>query len=332
VTETQYEGNYALQKPYFPKLVTEEEHDPFKDFLQQLHTQYLPLNQGKIYASEPDLGEISPDWFGISVATVEGQVYSVGNWDLPFLIQSISKVFAYGLALEDRGRDEVLSKVDVEPTGDAYDSIIKVELNSKRPYNPMVNTGAIATSNLIYGKSPAHKLNRILEMYQRYVGHPVFVDTPTLVSEQDNGDRNWAIAYLLRHFNLMSGEISKTLHLYLQQCSVILNCRDLAVMGATLANNGVNPITGVSAIAPIYVKDLLSVMYTCGMYDFAGEWVYNVGFPAKSGVSGGIIGVVPGQMGIAIYSPPLDSRGNSIRGIKVCEELSQEFDLHLFKP
>lgn len=299
------------------------------DCLEQLHRKYLPQRQGKIYTSEPSLTDVDRDSFGISIALTSGEVYSAGTSNIPFLIQSISKVFAYGLALEDWGRDEVLEKVDVEPTGDAYDSIIKVESRSKRPYNPMVNAGAIATTSLIQGRGPAHRLNRILDMYRRYIGHRVFVDTPTLVSERMNGDRNWAISYLLRSFGMMSGDISHTLDLYLQQCSVLLDCRDLALMGATLANNGVHPKTGERAIKAEYVQDLLSIMYTCGMYDFAGGWVYRVGFPAKSGVGGGIIGVVPNTMGIAVFSPPLDRRGNSIRGIKVCEELSQRFGLHI---
>lgn len=300
------------------------------EFLRELHRKYLPLRDGKVYVSEPGLKEINPDWFAICIATIDGQVYTVGDWEESFLIQSISKVFAYGLALEDKGRDYVLTKVDVEPTGDAYNSIIKVESKSKRPYNSMVNTGAIATTSLIEGAGPGHRLKRILEMYHRYIGRRVFVDTPILVSEQNNGDRNWAISYLLRNFGMISGDISQTLSLYLQQCSVIINCRDLALMGATLANNGVNPVTKERAINSGYVKDILSVMHTCGMYDFAGEWVYKVGFPAKSGVGGGIIGVVPNQMGIAVFSPPLDSRGNSVRGIKVCEELSKYLGLHIF--
>ncbi len=305
--------------------------DSLTEFLQRLYQRYLPLNQGRIYTSEPNLATIERDWFGISVATATGQVYSVGNWDIPFLIQSISKVFAYGLALEDWGRDYVLTVVDVEPTGEAYDSIIKVQTQSKRPFNPMVNAGAIATTSLIKGSTSAQRLNRILQMYQGYIGHRVFVDTPTFVSEQGHGDRNWAISYLLRNFGIISGDIRSVLDLYLQQCSVIINCHDLAVMGATLANGGLNPITGERAIAAEYVRDLLSVMYTCGMYDFAGEWVYKVGFPAKSGVGGGIIAVVPNQMGIAVFSPPLDERGNSIRGIEVCQELSRRFNLHILE-
>lgn len=304
--------------------------DP-KEFLQELYQRYLPLDRGKIYTSEPNLATIDRDWFGISVATASGQVYSVGNWDVPFLIQSISKVFAYGLALEDWGRDRVLTTVDVEPTGEAYDSIIKLQTQSKRPFNPMVNAGAIATTSLIKGATPAQRLNRILQMYQGYIGRRVFVDTPTFVSEQGYGDRNWAISYLLRNFGMISGDIRSILDLYLQQCSVIINCRDLAVMGATLANGGINPLTGERAIAAEYVRDLLSVMYTCGMYDFAGEWVYKVGFPAKSGVGGGIIAVIPNRMGIAVFSPPLDERGNSIRGIEVCHELSRRFKLHILE-
>lgn len=307
----------------------EIEKNSWMDCLQQLYHKYLPCREGEIYTSEPDLTDINRDSFGICVTTVSGHIYSVGDCDLPFLIQSISKVFAYGLALEDWGRDEVLERVDVEPTGDAYNSIIKVQSQSKRPYNPMVNAGAIATTSLIKGKGPAQRLNRLLAMYRRYIGHRVFVDTPTFMSERMNGDRNWAISYLLRNFDMIFGDIGQTLDLYLQQCSVLLDCQDLALMGATLANNGVNPLTGERAIQADYVRDLLSVMYTCGMYDFAGGWVYQVGFPAKSGVSGGIIGVVPGKMGIAVFSPPLDERGNSIRGIKVCEELSRHFGLHI---
>ncbi|MEM6752477.1 MAG: glutaminase A [Cyanobacteria bacterium P01_C01_bin.38] len=327
-----FANSSSLQNSIQPNLKTQDNlaSKSLYTFLRELHRKYLPLRDGKVYVSEPGLVEINPDWFAICIATVDGQVYCVGDFEESFLIQSISKVFAYGLALEDKGRDYVLTKVDVEPTGDAYNSIIKVESKSKRPLNSMVNTGAIATTSLIEGAGPGHKLNRILEMYRRYIGRRVFVDTPTLVSEQNSGDRNRAISYLLRNFGMISGDISQTLNLYLQQCSVIINCQDLALMGATLANNGINPLTKERAINSNFIKDILSVMHTCGMYDFAGEWVYKVGFPAKSGVGGGIIGVVPQQMGIAVFSPPLDTRGNSVRGIKVCEELSKYLKLHIF--
>lgn len=324
--------NYQFHKKQKIRSSLLKNQDLIPSFLEHLYHKYLPWTEGKIYVSEPDLFQVNPDWFSICIVTVDGKVYTVGDSEQSFLIQSISKVFAYGMALEDHGREHILTKVDVEPTGDAYNSIIKVEENSKRPYNCMVNTGAIAITNLIQGKSPAHRLNRVLKMYERYVGHPVYIDTSAVVSEQNQGDRNWSISYLLRNFGMISGDIKQTLDLYLQQCSAIINCRDLAVMAATLANKGVNPITGQTAINPDYIKDLLSVILTCGMYDFAGEWSYKVGFPAKSGVGGGILAIVPGVMGIGIFSPPLDKRGNSIRGIKVCEELSQHFQLHIFQP
>ncbi|MFZ0258039.1 MAG: glutaminase A, partial [Gammaproteobacteria bacterium] len=247
------------------------------------------------------------------------------------LIQSISKVFAYGLALEHHGREHVLQKVDVEPTGNPYDAIIRLERVSKRPHNPMVNAGGIATTALIKGCGRAGRLDRILDMYRRYVGHEVYVDMRAYLAEQTQGDRNKAIAYLLRNFGMVDGDVEQTLDLYLQQCSAIVDCRDLATMAATLANGGVNPVSGERAIATDYVGDLLSVMYTCGMYDFAGQWAYTVGLPAKSGVSGAILAVVPGRMGIAVYSPPLDAHGNSVRGVKAFEVLSTVLGLNILE-
>jgi glutaminase A len=263
--------------------------------------------------------------------TVDGRACQVGDADAPFLIQSISKVFAYGLALEQHGREYVLQKVDVEPTGNPYDAIIRLEHVSKRPHNPMVNAGGIATTALIKGSGRAARLDRILDMYRRYVGHEVYIDMRAYLAEQAHGDRNKAIAYLLRNFGMIAGDVEQTLDLYLQQCSAIIDCRDLATMAATLANGGLNPLTGERAIAADYVGDLLSVMYTCGMYDFAGQWAYTVGLPAKSGVSGAILAVVPGRMGIAAYSPPLDAHGNSVRAVKAFEVLSTALGLNILE-
>lgn len=306
--------------------------DAFTSLLQEIHDKYRDLDEGKIYITEPGLHYVDDSQFGICAVTTDGSIYEVGDSRLDFFIQSVSKLFAYGLALEDHGRTAVLKRVDVEPTGDAYNAVIKVETNSKRPHNPMVNAGGIAITSLIKGDGPAKRLTRILEMYERYTGHRVFIDAPAFIAEQSANERNWAISYLLKNFGMIEGDIQQTLDLYLQQCSAIINCRDLAMMAATLANEGVNPITGVRALQAEYVRDLLTVMYTCGMYDFAGEWAYNVGIPAKSGVSGCILGVVPGQMGIAVFSRPLDPHGNSTRGIKVFEELSRRLQLHIFHP
>jgi glutaminase A len=300
--------------------------------LQDVHTKYRDVDEGSIYISEQGLHYVDDSQFGICAVMTDGSICEVGDSRVDFLIQSVSKLFTYGLALEDHGRPEVLKRVDVEPTGDAYNAIIKLKAFSKRPHNPMVNSGGIAVTSLIRGDGQAKRLNRILEMYQRYIGRQVFIDAPAFIAEQAANDRNWAISYLLKNFDMIEGNLQQTMDLYLQQCSAIINCRDLAMMGATLANGGVNPITGVQALKACYIRDLLTVMYTCGMYDFAGEWAYNVGFPAKSGVSGCILGVVPGQMGIAVFSRPLDQRGSSTRGIKVFKELSQRLQLHIFHP
>ncbi len=297
--------------------------------LSDAHRRVRSINSGVCYSCEPEVMKVAPERFGIAAMMVDGRACQVGDADVPFLIQSISKVFAYGLALEHHGREHVLQKVDVEPTGNPYDAIIRLEHVSKRPHNPMVNAGGIATTALIKGSGRVGRLDRILDMYRRYVGRDVYIDMRAYLAEQARGDRNKAISYQLRNFDMIDGDVEQTLDLYLQQCSAIIDCRDLATMAATLANGGLNPVTGEQALAAEYVGDLLSVMYTCGMYDFAGQWAYTVGLPAKSGVSGAILAVVPGRMGIAAYSPPLDAHGNSVRGVKAFEVLSTTLGLNI---
>lgn len=300
---------------------------PFQMFLNDLYVKYKSLRDGAVASYIPELAKVDPNLFSICVISVDGCVYEVGDYQQLFTMQSISKVFVYGMALEDHGRDYLLTKVGVEPTGDAFNAIILDE-RSKRPYNPMVNAGANAqsarftnaTTSLIKGIGATERLNRMLEMFRRYIGHEIFVDISVFMSERTTGHRNRAMAHLMLNFGMIDAKIDEALDLYFQQCAVMVNCHDLAVMAATLANHGVNPVTGEQAVDCRYVKDILSVMYTCGMYNFAGEWVYKVGLPAKSGVSGGIIVVVPNQIGIAVFSPPLDVNGNSVRAMKVCEE------------
>ncbi len=298
--------------------------------LNDLHLKYKSLQDGRVADYIPQLAKVSPDLFGICIATVDGQVFEVGDYDYLFTIQSISKPFVYGLALEDHGRDYVRTRVGVEPTGDAFNSIIKLDERSKRPHNPLVNAGAIAMTSIIKGTDPTDKLNRLLDLFQRYTGHGIFADMSVFMSERTTGHRNRAIAHLMLNFGMIDGNVDEALDLYFQQCSLMVSCRDLAVMGATLANRGVNPLTGERAIAAEYVRDILSVMFTCGLYDYAGEWAYRVGLPAKSGVGGGLLAVVPGRFGIGVFSPPLDERGNSVRAIKVCEGIAQSFGAHIF--
>ncbi|WP_027269158.1 glutaminase A [Leptolyngbya sp. PCC 6406] len=303
---------------------------PIQSLLQDLHHRYSSLSEGKLASYIPELTKANPDWFGISVVTVDGQSFHVGDVDQQFTIQSISKVFVYGMALEDHGRDRVLKRVGVEPTGDPFNSLIRLDEASKRPDNPMVNAGAIATTSLITGEGPTERLNRLLAMFERYVGRDVYVDVPTFLSERATGHRNRAMAHLMLNFGMINGNIEEALDLYFQQCALLVTGRDLAGMAAALANRGTHPLTGIQAASPDYIREILSVMYTCGMYNFAGEWAYRVGIPAKSGVSGGILAVVPNQAGIAVFSPPLDENGNSVRGLRVLEDLSREYGLHLF--
>jgi len=302
---------------------------PFRGYLNDLHQQYQPLTEGKIADYIPELTLARPEWFGICVVTTDGKVFEVGDCDRLFTIQSISKAFVFGLALEDHGREVVNQKVSVEPTGEAFNSIILDEATN-RPYNPMVNAGAIATTDLIKGKNGTERLKRILDMFKRYTGREHDINLPVFLSEKETGNRNRAMAYLMLNFGMISDNIDETLDLYFQQCSILVNAKDLALLAATLANGGVNPITQERAIDERYVQDVISVMLTCGMYDASGEWAYRVGMPAKSGVGGGITAIVPGKLGIGTFSPPLDAKGNSLRGIKVCEALSRDFGLHLF--
>ncbi|WP_302884011.1 glutaminase [Kovacikia minuta] len=194
----------------------------------------------------------------------------------------------------------------------------------------MVNAGAIATTDLIKGASATERLKRILDMFRRYTGREHDINVPVFLSEKATGNRNRAIAYLMLNFGMVTDRLEETLDLYFQQCSILVNGHDLAMMAATLANGGVNPVTQERAIDEHYVQDVISVMLTCGMFDYSGEWIYRVGLPAKSGVGGGITAVVPSKLGIGTFSPPLDAKGNSIRGIKVCEDLVRDFGLHLF--
>ena len=303
---------------------------PLRDTLGQLHARLASNRSGTVANYIPELGKASPDWFAICVVGIDGQVVEVGDYQQLFSIQSISKPFVFGMALEDHGREEVLAKVSVEPTGEAFNSIVLDEATN-RPFNPMVNAGAIATADLIDGKDFSDRISRMQAMFARYIGRPVHFDNSIFMSERTTGHRNRAIGHLMLNFGMVRDRVDQTLELYFQQCSLMVNCHDLAVMGATLANGGVNPFTKERALKAEYVKDLLGIMLSCGMYDYAGEWAYRVGLPAKSGVGGGIVAVVPGKFGIGIFSPPLDAKGNSVRGVLACRELSQRFGLHAFE-
>lgn len=304
---------------------------PIELYLRGLYEKYVPLGEGEVATYIPELGRADPAHFGIALCTIDGEVYEVGDTRQPLTIQSLSKPFVYGMALEDQGEVATELKVGLEPSGDAFNAI-SLDPRSGRPSNPMINAGAIATTGLIAGADKQERSERIRSCLARYTGRAVGFDEKVYESERATGHRNRAIAHLLRNFNILSDAVEDRLDLYFRQCSFLVDGRDLAVMAASLANGGLNPVTGERALEAGYVDEVLGVMAACGMYDGAGEWIVRVGMPAKSGVSGGILAVLPGQLGLGFYSPRLDERGNSVRGMRACRELVTDLALHMFRP
>ncbi len=300
-----------------------------EELIGELHKKYSTNLSGKVATYIPELGKANPNDFGICIVTADGKVFEVGETSQEFTIQSISKPFTYGMAVEEYGQDRVSQHVGVEPSGDAFNSI-ELEKGTNRPFNPMVNAGAITSTALLYEKHGAKTIDVVLERFSAAAGRQLSIDKGVYRSESRTGHRNRAIAHLLLNFGMISEDIEPALDVYFQQCSILVNCRDLAVMAATLSNLGKNPITKEEVYDIDRVKDMLSIMLTCGMYDYSGQWAYKVGVPAKSGVSGGVMSVINRQLGIATYSPKLDERGNSCRGIDVSTDLAQELGLHAF--
>ena len=301
---------------------------PAQAYLERVHARHRELADGEVASYIPALAVADPAWYGIALVTVDGTEYQAGDSGQPFTIQSISKPFTYGLVLDDLGEPSVRRRIGVEPTGDAFNAITLAP-GSGVPLNPMVNAGAIAAASLVASAEDGPALDRIVALFGAAAGRPLTIDPVVFESERETGHRNRAIAHLLRASGVLGDEPDAALERYFAQCSVEVDALALATMAATLANGGVNPRTGERVLSAPTVRAVLSVMATCGMYDSSGDWVYTVGLPAKSGVSGGIMAVVPGQLGIAVYSPPLDARGNSVRGVATCRDLARDLDLHL---
>lgn len=298
-------------------------------YLRELHTELKSERAGNVADYIPELAKANPDDFGIVIATVDGAVYAVGDADKAFTIQSISKAFVYGYVLAEYGRDFTLTKVGVEPSGDAFNAIVFDEV-ANRPFNPMVNAGAIATAALVKGERVPDRIQTMRSLFERLAGRPLTVNDAVFQSERSTGHRNRAIAWMMLNAGMISGEPDEALDVYFTQCSVEVTCRDIALMAATLANGGIQPLSGERVLPTESVRDVISVMNSCGMYNYAGQWSFEVGLPAKSGVGGGVIAVAPGQLGIAVYSPPLDQLGNSVRGIAAFKAISRDFSLHPF--
>ncbi|SDD59437.1 glutaminase [Auraticoccus monumenti] len=278
----------------------------------------------------PELAAADPERLGTAFATVDGVVYGAGDTGTEFTIQSISKPFAYALALADRGFDPVLAKVGVEPSGEAFNEV-SLERDTGRPLNPMINAGAITTHSLAGAETlgAEERTERVVDGLSAFAGRRLAVDEAVCASELEHAHRNLAIAHMLRSHDVLTEDPVAVVRGYTRQCSVLVSTRDLAMMAATLANRGVNPLTGEQVVPAPVVRQVLSVMSTCGMYDAAGDWATQVGIPAKSGVAGGLIGALPGQLGMATFSPRLDRHGNSVRGVSLFERFSSDMGLHV---
>lgn len=301
--------------------------NPVQKYLEAIVEQ-CPGGTGKVADYIPELSRADPETFALCLSTIDGHMYEVGATDHLYSIQSISKPFTYALALADKGREAVAEKLDVEPSGEAFNEI-SLNSESGRPRNPMINAGAITASALVDGSDGEERLRRVLDWYGSFAGRELTVNQSLYQSEISTAHRNRAIAHMLREFDIIECDPEEILDQYIRQCAVDVNTRDLAMMAATLANGGVHPLSDERLLDSSVVERVLSVMTTCGMYDAAGDWVSAVGMPAKSGVSGGIIAVLPGQVGLAVFSPPLDQHGNSVRGVQVCERMSRDMEMHL---
>ncbi|MDQ0396224.1 glutaminase [Labrys monachus] len=303
--------------------------DELQFILDDVYRRGLDQRDGALADYIPELARVEPESFGIAIATAKGKVYAVGDAEVAFTIQSVSKAFGYCLAIEQIGRAQVLQRVGVEPSGDAFNAI-EFDPHTRRPYNPMVNAGAITVAGILHDRFGDGAFDFMMDRFSRAAGRPLGFDEKVYRSESETGHRNRAIAHLLLAGGIISEAVEAIVDLYFRQCSILVTAVDLARMGATLANMGENPMTGDQVFELQAVRDTQAVMFSCGMYDYSGNWIYDIGIPAKSGVGGGIVGVVNRQLGIGTYSPRLDRKGNSVRGVAAVAALSDELGLHAF--
>lgn len=289
-------------------------------------------SSGKLASYIPALLEANPNDLGICLVDLNGKEFYAGECDKRFTIQSISKVVTLILALKDNGRYNVFKKVNVEPTGMGFNSIVNLEVrDSGRPYNPMINAGAIVTTSLINGKDMNEKLNKILDFIKIVTKNDsISINERVYLSEKETGDRNRALAYFMKSTKILDGDVDEILDLYFKQCSIEVSARDLARFGSVIANDGVIPWSNERIMSRDICRIVKTIMVTCGMYDASGEFAVHVGIPAKSGVGGGILATVPRRYGIGIYGPSLDEKGNSLSGLHIIKDLSEELDLSIF--
>jgi glutaminase len=297
--------------------------------LAKAHSMYKDDKSGANADYIPALAKVDSELFGIALVTKDGKVYSYGDVNTRFSIQSISKVFTLALALEKKGSDEVASKIGVNATGMAFNSIVAIESNQARSVNPLVNAGAMATMSLLDGNKDT-KWRDVSNWYNQFANNKLPVMQDVYESEAATNDRNKAIAQLLYAYERFYGDVNVNVDLYTRQCSVGVTAKDLAMMASPLANGGVHPVSKKKLMSTENVEHTLAVMTTAGLYETSGDWAFNVGLPAKSGVGGGIIAVAPGHFSIAVFSPRLDQAGNSIRAQKAIDYIADALGANIF--
>ena len=304
--------------------------DQVERLVHEAHERSRAHDGGRVADYIPVLAKVDPGLFGVVVAETGGQVHAVGDADVEFSVQSISKAFVYALVCEAYGHREVLERVGVNNTGLAFNSVMAVELNDGHPRTPMVNAGALATTALMPGATPAEQWENIRTGLSRFAGRQLELDGVVYRSEAETNMRNKAIARLLESYGRIRIDPLEVVDVYTRQCALRVSARDLAVMGATLADGGVNPVTGERVVSAQVCRDTLAVLASTGMYESSGEWLFEIGLPAKSGVAGGIVAVAPGKGAIGTFSPLLDPAGNSVRGQRATAYLSRTLGLNLF--
>ena len=302
---------------------------PVPDYLARVLSACSDNAEGALADYIPELANADPNKIALALSTVDGTIYSTGDAEVEFTIQSMSKPFAYALAIKTHGLEYVLQKVGVEPSGEAFNQISLGQ--DQLPKNPMINSGAITTHALLPHKKTVSRAEKLRRFLSELAGRELSFDESVYESEVKTAFRNMSIGYMLRTVGVLDEDPEEIVHGYIKQCAIKVTVKDLAMIASVLANGGVQAKTGKRILERSVVRQVLSVMMTCGMYDAAGDWLTTVGIPAKSGVAGGIIGVLPGQVGIAVFSPKLDEHGNSVRGVEIFERLSNDMGLHLME-
>jgi glutaminase len=331
-------GTGDVQAQAVPKTSTAKtspvapQREQIQAIINEAYNKFKGETRGKNADYIPELAKVDSKLFGIAVVSTDNHSIAVGDTKTAFSIQSIAKVFSLALALEEQGPEKVFEKLGSEPTGRPFNSPIAVVDMPTHTGNPLVNAGAIATVSLISGKTPAEKWNKILGFYSRVAGEKLTLIDAVYKSEAATNTGNKALSYLLAKYDRIYADPFESVDVYTKECSVGVNAVQLARMGATLANDGVNPATGERVIKRENIPEILSTMMMAGLYDGSGGWSWHVGMPAKSGVGGGIVAVAPGKGAIAVFAPPLDEAGNSVKAQEVIQYVANKLDYNIYSP